>query len=112
MFSHIADSRVSDIMCKSLNLPSGCHSWVQRGAKERAGILQPLQPMVVSSASTLLPSDQFLSSAPLQEDRQKKVQEHVWKLIWEFEVLKDLGLLKGLESCPGSQTYINKLALI
>lgn len=54
MFTHSTDSRLWNIMWKPLNLPSGCHSWVQRGVKERAGILQPLQPLAVSSASTFL----------------------------------------------------------
>lgn len=74
-----------------LILTAWVSSWVPRGVEGRAGILRPLQLTLVSSASTLLPSDQFLHSAPLQGDRQNKVLENVWKSSWEFGVFKNSG---------------------
>lgn len=74
-----------------LRLTTCVSPWVQKRMEGRAGILQPLQLMVVSSASSLLPSDQFLQSAALQGDRQNKVLENVWKSSWEFGIFKYSG---------------------
>lgn len=63
--------------------------WVQSRVEGRAGIPQSLQLMFVSSA--LLPSDQFLHSAPLQGVRQNKVLESLWKSNWEFGIFKYSG---------------------
>lgn len=84
-----------------LILTAWISSWVQSWVERRAGILQPLQLIVVSSASTLLPSDQFLHLASLQGDRQNKVLENTWKSSWEFGVFKYSGKV-----CRGARKVV------